>query len=137
MPAIERVLVRRPLKFRKNLEPSMVADNVVWRLHRNGNISFPDFGEKNKRPKVLVEILAYIRPMFAVKGIEIKAGEVVFSTKANLIPHIHADGKHVFFQLDGNWLYITRGGYTQLLAQLAVLCPKAYRDILRLRPLVR
>lgn len=135
MPAIERVKVRRPLRFRKDFVPRLVADNIVWRVHRDGFISFPEFGEKNNRPKIPVEALAYIRPMFAMQGMEFYVTpEIPFSTKPNLVPHIDADGNHVFFRLDARWLYLTRAGFSDLLNQLQLLCPRAYRDLARLRP---
>jgi hypothetical protein len=135
MPAIERVLVRRPIRILKNMEPRLAADNIVWRVHRNGDISFPEFGEKGKRPKIPIETLAYLNPMFKIKGMDLPVtSEITFSTKPNLVPHIEADGKHIFFQLDARWYYITLGGFRELMRQLRALSPWAYRDLVRLRP---
>jgi hypothetical protein len=137
MPKIERIVVRRPLRFRKNIHRNLVADGVDWQFRRDGFIYFRDFGAKNQRPKMPIEALAYILPMFDVPNIELKATEtIVFSTHPNLLPHMTADGQHVFYRVEDRWLYLTRPGFVALLRSLQELSPKAYRDLTRLRPTI-
>lgn len=135
MPITHREVVRRPLRFRKNSERSLVADGITWFLNRDGFFTFPDFGTEEKPIRIPVETLAYLAPLFKCPNIEMPlTPEVLFSTKPGLLPHLTADGKHVFYRLGSRWLYITKAGFLSLLGQVRLVSPKAFRDLSKLRP---
>src|SRR4051812_13823623 len=119
MPAIERVVVRRPLRFIRNVSPKLAADGVLWRLRNDGSFQLMDFGEKGNRPRIPVEALAYLRPLFEIRDVELRVSEsVLFSTKPGLVPNMSPNGRTIFYNVDGRWLYMTKSGLLDLIRQL-------------------
>lgn len=135
MPRTERIVVRRPLRFRKEMVPTLFIDGITWRLHRDGTISFPDFGEKGHRPNMPIETFAYVLPLFGLKDVEFRASDAVTFSTREWIPNMSADAQRVFYRVGDASLYLTKSGLIGALKTLQVLSPRTYRDLSRLKPL--